>query len=76
MFVTLEDDTGSINVIVWPAVVESQRKPLLAARLLTVFGRWQREGEGEQSVMHLVAMKVLDHSDLLQGLSARSRDFR
>ncbi len=76
MFVTLEDDTGAINVIVWPAVVEAQRKPLLAARLLTVFGRWQREGEGEQAVMHLVAMKVLDHSDLLQGLSARSRDFR
>ena len=76
MFVTLEDHTGSINVIVWPAVVEAQRKPLLAARLLTVFGRWQREGEGEQAVMHLVAMKVLDHSDLLQGLTARSRDFR
>ncbi|HEY4065265.1 MAG TPA: OB-fold nucleic acid binding domain-containing protein, partial [Burkholderiaceae bacterium] len=76
MFVTLEDDTGSVNAIVWPAVVESQRKPLLAARLLTLFGRWQRQGEGEHAVMHLVVMKAIDHSDLLQGLVARSRDFR
>ena len=76
MFVTLEDDTGAINAIVWPAVVESQRRPLLAARLLTVFGRWQRQGEGAGTVMHLVVMKAIDHSDLLQGLAARSRDFR
>jgi error-prone DNA polymerase len=76
MFVTLEDDTGTVNVIVWPAVVEAQRQPLIAARLLTVFGQWQREGEGEHAVMHLVAAKLLDHSDLLQGLVSRSRDFR
>lgn len=76
MFVTLEDDTGFVNAIVWPAVVESQRTPLLAARLLTVFGRWQRQGEGDAAVMHLVVMKAIDHSDLLQGLISRSRDFR
>ena len=76
VFVTLEDDTGSINVIVWPAVAAAQRQPLLAARLLTVFGQWQRQGEGEHAVMHLVAMKLIDHSELLQGLVSRSRDFR
>ena len=76
VFVTLEDDTGSVNVIVWPAVAAAQRQPLLAARLLTVFGQWQRQGEGEHAVMHLVAMKLIDHSDLLQGLVSRSRDFR
>ena len=80
MFVTLEDDTGTVNAIVWPAVVDSQRKPLLAARLLTLFGRWQRQegpqGDGEGAVMHLVVMKAIDHSDLLQGLVSRSRDFR
>ena len=76
MFVTLEDDTGTVNAIVWPAVVESQRKPLLAARLLTLFGRWQRQGEGDHAVMHLVVMTAIDHSDLLQGLVTRSRDFR
>ena len=72
MFVTLEDDTGTVNAIVWPAVVESQRQPLLAARLLTLFGRWQRQG----GVMHLVVMKAIDHSALLNGLVSRSRDFR
>ena len=76
MFVTLEDDTGAVNVIVWPKVVETQRKPLLGATLMTVFGQWQRQGEGEQSVMHLVATKVIDHTHLLQGLVSRSRDFR
>ncbi|MEP7296724.1 MAG: error-prone DNA polymerase [Burkholderiales bacterium] len=76
MFVTLEDDTGVVNAIVWPAVVESQRRPLLAARLLTLFGRWQCQGEGEHVVRHLVVMKAIDHSDLLQGLVSRSRDFR
>ena len=76
LFLTLEDDTGTVNVIVWPKVVEAQRKPLLAASLLTVFGQWQRQGEGEQVVMHVVATKVIDHTHLLQGLVARSRDFR
>ena len=72
VFVTLEDETGAVNVIVWPQVVEQQRRPLLAASLLTVYGTWQREGE----VMHLLATKLIDHSALLQGLLSRSRDFR
>jgi error-prone DNA polymerase len=72
VFVTLEDETGQVNVIVWPAVVEAQRRPLLGATLLTVYGQWQREGE----VMHLIAKKLVDHSALLQGLQSRSRDFR
>jgi error-prone DNA polymerase len=72
VFVTLEDETGAVNVIVWPAVVAAQRRPLLAATLLTVYGQWQREGE----VMHLVALKLIDHSALLHGLVSRSRDFR
>jgi error-prone DNA polymerase len=70
--VTLEDETGAVNVIVWPTVVEAQRKPLLGATLLTVYGQWQREGD----VMHLVAMKLIDHSELLQGLASKSRNFR
>lgn len=72
VFVTLEDETGQVNVIVWPRVVETQRRPLVGARLLTVYGQWQREGE----VMHLVASKLVDHTPLLQGLATRSRDFR
>jgi error-prone DNA polymerase len=76
VFVTLEDETGTVNIIVWPDVAEAQRKPLLASTLLTVYGVWQREGEGERAVMHLVARKLVDHSALLQGLATRSRDFR
>ena len=72
VFVTLEDETGHVNVIVWPTVVEAQRQPLLASTLLTVYGVWQREGE----VMHLVAKKLIDHSALLGGLDGRSRNFR
>ncbi len=72
VFVPLEDETGAVNVIVWPSVAEAQRQPLLGATLLTVYGQWQREGD----VMHLVAKKLIDHSHLLQGLVSRSRDFR
>jgi error-prone DNA polymerase len=72
IFVTIEDDTGAVNVIVWPSVVESQRRALLAARLMTVYGTWQREGE----VTHLVASRIVDHTALLQGLVTSSRDFR
>jgi error-prone DNA polymerase len=71
VFVTHEDETGAVNVIVWPAVVESQRQPLLGARLLTVYGQWQREGD----VMHIVAARLVDHSHLLQGLVSKSRNF-
>jgi error-prone DNA polymerase len=72
VFVTLEDETGAVNVIVWPQVVEQQRQALLASTLLTVYGVWQRQGE----VRHLVARKLIDHTVLLQGLDARSRNFR
>ena len=72
VFVTLEDETGQVNVIVWPGIVETQRRPLLDARLLTVYGTWQREGE----VRHLVAARLVDHTPLLRGLATRSRDFR
>lgn len=72
IFVTLEDETGAVNIIVWPRVAEAQRRPLVGARLLTVYGQWQREGE----VMHLVAGRLIDHTPLLQGLATRSRDFR
>ena len=72
VFVTLEDETGHVNVIVWPAVAQAQRKPLLASRLLTVYGVWQCEGE----VRHLVARRLEDHTALLAGLATRSRDFR
>jgi len=70
--VTLEDETGAVNVIVWPQVAEAQRRQLLASSLLTVYGIWQCQGE----VRHLVARQLVDHSALLQGLAPKSRNFR
>jgi error-prone DNA polymerase len=76
IFVTLEDETGTINVVVWANVAEQQRRELLGAQLLGVEGRIERDGE----VVHLVARRLRDHTRLLARLagplSARSRDFR
>ncbi|MFS2077139.1 error-prone DNA polymerase [Telluria sp. Tellsp131] len=71
LFLTIEDETGNINVIVWPQLVEQQRREVLNASLLGVYGVWQREGE----VRHLVARRLVDMSHLLGKLDARSRDF-
>ena len=71
VFVTLEDETGYVNVIVWPHLIERQRRELLGARLMGVEGVLEREGE----VMHLVARRLSDHSALLGGLVTPSRDF-
>jgi error-prone DNA polymerase len=71
VFVTLEDETGYVNVIVWPNLVERQRRELLGSRLMGVEGTLEREGE----VVHLVANRLVDHSDLIGSLQIDSRDF-
>jgi error-prone DNA polymerase len=76
LFVTLEDETGTVNVIVWPDFFERYRKEVLAARLMTVYGVWQRDEETGGEVMHLLARRVVDHTALLGRLTLRSRDFR
>jgi len=70
-FVTLEDETGMINVIVWRDLAEKQRKELLRSNLLTVYGTLEREGE----VVHLIAARLHDQTALLGKLATRSRDF-
>jgi len=71
VFVTLEDETGCMNIVVWRHLVETQRRELLGARLLGVEGVVERDGE----VVHLVARRLLDYSALLGPLTAPSRDF-
>jgi error-prone DNA polymerase len=71
MFVTIEDETGNVNVIVWPSLLEKQRREALGSTLLAVYGTWQCEGE----VRHLVAQRLVDMSYLLGGLTSVSRDF-
>jgi error-prone DNA polymerase len=73
VFVTLEDETGSVNVIVWKAVKEQFREVLYRARLMAVFGVWQRDESGQ--VCHVVAKRLVDLTDLLGELSTVSRDF-
>ncbi|MFN6995352.1 MAG: OB-fold nucleic acid binding domain-containing protein, partial [Aquincola tertiaricarbonis] len=72
VFVTLEDETGTVNVIVWKRLREQQRNALLRSRLLAVEGQWQVSEEG---VRHLVARRLLDVSPWLGALSTSSRDF-
>ncbi|NKJ47636.1 error-prone DNA polymerase [Burkholderia sp. SG-MS1] len=71
MFVTIEDETGNVNVIIWPSLQEKFRQEALGASLLAVYGTWQCEGE----VRHLVAQRLVDLSHLLGGLTAVSRNF-
>ncbi|HXE78502.1 MAG TPA: error-prone DNA polymerase [Rhodanobacter sp.] len=71
IFVTLEDEHGPINVIVWRHVAQAQRRALLQARLLVVEGQW----ESVDGVSHLIARRLQDLSPLLGTLDTRSRDF-
>ncbi|HEX6007865.1 MAG TPA: error-prone DNA polymerase, partial [Burkholderiales bacterium] len=71
VFVTLEDETGYTNVVVWNDLVERQRRELLGSRLLGVEGRIQRDGD----IVHLVAHRLFDHTRLLGKLTTVARDF-
>ncbi|MBL8670116.1 MAG: error-prone DNA polymerase, partial [Alphaproteobacteria bacterium] len=66
IFLTLEDETGVANVVIWPDLFERFRRAVLGARLLLVRGRVQKEG----AVIHLVAQEMLDRSDRLMLLRA------
>jgi error-prone DNA polymerase len=90
IFVTIEDETGTVNLVVWQSVSARQRRELLHSRLLAVSGVVQREGEAATrpslacgphlsligEVLHVIAHRLADESALLGGLIARSRDFR
>ena len=71
MFMTLEDEAGSMNVILWQNVVENFRQEVLGAKMVCVYGVTQRE----QSVVHLVARKIEDLSWMLGELATHSRNF-
>lgn len=72
VFVSLEDETGNVQVIVWPSVREAQPQELLQSRLLGVKGRWQRQGDARS----LIARHLEDLTSLLGELETSSRDFR
>ena len=71
MFMTLEDETGVVNVVVSPSLFEKQRRVVLGASMMGVNGKIQREG----GVVHLVAQRLFDLSDDLATLSERDGAF-
>ncbi len=71
-FVTLEDETGYMNLVVRKQVADRHRAALLNAKLMGVRGELQIEGK----VIHVVAKQLIDHSEMLGGLMVKSRDFR
>jgi error-prone DNA polymerase len=71
IFITLEDETGYTNVIVWSDLAAEQRRELLGSKLLGVEGIMEKEGD----VVHLIARRLSDHSRLLGPLAVESRDF-
>lgn len=71
MFLTLEDETGIVNAVVWPSLFERQRRILMSASMMGIHGRIQREGE----VVHLVAQRLFDFSSDLSNLGEREGDF-
>ena len=72
IFVTLEDETGYINLVVWNQIAQRDRAALLNARLMGVHGQLQIEG----GVIHVIADQLVDHTDMLGNLVTTSRDFR
>jgi error-prone DNA polymerase len=83
LFISLEDETGMINVIIWPDVLERFYKAVLNAQLMVVYGVWQRDQRIDPNapgqVCNLLAQRVEDQSNLLHQLGGElcthSRDF-
>jgi error-prone DNA polymerase len=70
MFITIEDETGIANLIVWPSVFERQRRLILAASMIGCTGKLQREGE----VIHVIAERLEDFSPQLRSLGAQDAE--
>ena len=71
VFITLEDESGQINCLVWPALVEKFRREILVSQLLKVRGKIQQS----HGVVHVIAQSLIDSSQWLGELTPRSRDF-
>jgi error-prone DNA polymerase len=71
VFITIEDETGIANLVIWPKLYERQRRVILSAGMMAVHGRIQREGE----VVHLVAHRVSDLSNALASVGHRDATF-
>ncbi|NUZ13242.1 error-prone DNA polymerase [Pseudoalteromonas sp. McH1-7] len=71
-FFTLEDETGNMNVIVWSGTARAQKQAYMGAQLLEVKGILEKEGE----VVHVIAGKLIDRTELLEAMTIKARAFR
>lgn len=71
MFITIEDETGVANLVIWPSLYEKQRRVVLSAGLMAVYGRVQREGE----VVHLIAHRLTNLSAELASIGELEKAF-
>jgi error-prone DNA polymerase len=71
-FLTLEDEHGMVNALVWKRVAEEQRRPFLESRLMAIDGRLERS----EGVQHLIVHRMENYGEMLEGLTMGSRDFR
>jgi error-prone DNA polymerase len=71
MFISVEDETSVANLVVWPTLFEKQRRVILTSSMLGIEGRVQREGD----VVHLIAYKLFDLSEMLSSLGGRAAPF-
>ena len=77
MFLTIEDETGDMNVVVWARTQETFRKIIMTAKLIVVTGTVEiAEEHAAVPVIHVVAGNIKDYSQRLQELAVTSRSFR
>ncbi|MDF1780549.1 MAG: error-prone DNA polymerase [Alcanivoracaceae bacterium] len=72
LFMTLEDETGNTNVIIWKSLQETFRQEILSGSLLLIKGTLEKSADG---IIHLIAGHVSDHSNVINALTVKSRDF-
>ncbi|MFT3729880.1 MAG: OB-fold nucleic acid binding domain-containing protein [Hyphomicrobium sp.] len=74
IFMTIEDETGIANAVIWPKLLEKFRKVVMTSRLILIEGRVQKQKEEHADIIHVVAARLIDRSDWLLRLSEWAAD--
>jgi error-prone DNA polymerase len=76
IFMTIEDETGIVNAVIWPRTFERYRKVVMTSRLIEIQGRLQKQPGEFADIIHIVSMKLIDRSDWLLRLSEWAADMK
>jgi error-prone DNA polymerase len=76
IFMTIEDETGIANAVIWPRTFERYRKAVMTSRLIEIHGRLQKQSEEHADIIHIVSAKLIDRSDWLLRLSEWAADMK